>query len=322
MNRMRGFVYVLAYCLFTAADTTSCVAESILFFDSFESGNLSTTNGDGFAWASPNRTSIVTQSSANGNTVIFADPRAAEQGVINDGRDWTAREGNNSMRFQFPAGEPWTEQRFKLGGAYRDIWFRFWLRVPTNFSHGSRAPTNNKLFALWMDDYSNHGEGPTVVWEFWNDGKNGSRLAVHYQQEGQKVGSPHLQLKQFIDYPQDQGRWMELVFNVEAATDRTSNDGTINMWRRWDQESEYQHFHSLSNLNIAPPPGGPVGWANGYLMGWSNPSYALQTDWLMDSFTVSEHSLLRTIIPEPSSCGLWLISTSLLCFCRFARHRS
>jgi len=45
---------LLAVCL-------TANAQQILIMDSFESGDMSTTNTDGFSWANNNRTSIVTQ---------------------------------------------------------------------------------------------------------------------------------------------------------------------------------------------------------------------------------------------------------------------
>jgi len=261
--------------------------KAIFFQDGFESGNMSATNPDGFKWANNNGTYVATAE----KKVWYNGP--ADQ-PAKEGEDWKPKSGKHSFLFVYkPGKDHWTEQRFRLGKAQRDLWIRYWLRVPTNFSHGTRRPTNNKLFALWMDGYSQKGDGPTIAWEFWNDGKNGSKLAVHFSEGGHRSCGGHKQHKPFVSLA-DRGRWMEMVLHVKAATSRTSKDGVIQTWRRWDGEKAFTKLHEILDANIAAPPGGPDGWERGYVMGWSNPNYDEETVWQVDDFTLSAESLLAT----------------------------
>lgn len=260
--------------------------ENVLFYDSFESANMLTTNADGFKWANNNRTSIVTNEAAVWNNGEINNPKP-------DGRDWTPKDGAHSLRFHYPAGKEWAEQRFSLGGAYPEIWFKYWLRVPTNFKHGASNPTNQKLFALWMDGYSTKGTGPTVIWNPWNDGQNGSTLTIVYKEGGAGGTGGHMQSQPWISYPEDQGRWMQIVLRAKASKGKNTNDALIETYRRWESEAEFTLIHQLKDINMPFPSTGPNGWAKGYIMGWTNPPYEQHTDWLMDQFTVSTNSLLK-----------------------------
>lgn len=291
-------IAIIILC-FTASFVAAFPAYSFEFEDSFESGNMSATDSDGFAWAANNKTSVVTINapcSSPGKSVAVYNNKVICNEAIPT-QNWQAKDGNYSLRFRYPAGvNQWAEQRFDLGAPHRDLWIRFWVRVPVNFSHGVTngyaAGTNNKLFAIWMDDYDTKGDGPTVVWSFWNDGNNGSNATFCYSTGNHTAAGRQLQQTHFISYPSDQGRWMQVVFHVKAAINSTSNDGVIQMWRRWDGETNYTKIHELLDANNATPPTGPNGWRHGYLMGWSNPGYANETDWLIDDVTFSDTCLL------------------------------
>jgi len=261
----------------------------LLFEDTFESGNMSKTNSGGFHWTDMNRTSLV-----YGDGVINKQiwtPRGVSDVHISDGRDWSALSGTNSLRFRYAANESMAEQRFSINEK-DELWFRYWVRVPNNFRHGSASPSNNKFFALWMDGYSNKGNGSSIAWEFWNDGHGGSNLAFHYSKEGFEIMGGHNQSVPFISYPSDQGRWMQIVIHTKAATSISSNDGVIELYRRWKNESEFTRLHHTNSADIGKPTNVP-GFKAGYLMGWSNPTYAENTEWLIDDFQISSTSLVN-----------------------------
>ena len=266
--------------------------ESMLFYDSFESGDKSATNADGFSWGgSGGNMSIITSSQVvyQGNEQV-AIPKSS---VENASPDWTAKDGEHSLRFRYLAGGNTAEQRFDLGSAYPEIWCRYWLRVPMNFEHGSDSPSNHKLFALWMDGYSVHGTGPTIVWNPWNNGNDGSRLTLVYKEGGSGGTGPHEQSQPWITYPDDQGRWMQIVLHAKASSGQNTNDALIETYRKWGNETEFTLIHRLEDINMPFPTVGPNGWAAGYIMGWVNAPYAEDTEWLLDQFTVSTNSLLE-----------------------------
>jgi hypothetical protein len=244
---------------------------STFFSGSFESGSLAKENTSTFTWTDASNTSVVTSVSKNGDA------------------------GTKTLQFTYAAGAFEAEQRFSLAKPYPEIWIRYWARVPTNFKHnqpGAGWPTNCKLFALWMDEYSAKGNGPTVIWEFWGNGKNGSDLTVHYSEGKYTITGEHLQGKPFITYPSDQGRWMQILLHVRASSKAGANDGLIETYRRWDIESSFTKLHNVANINIPAPSGGPNGWKAGYFMGWSNPSYVEKTLWYINDVEFSDTSLL------------------------------
>ncbi|MEX2475911.1 hypothetical protein [Marinobacter sp.] len=260
-----------------------------IFIDSFESGDMSATSKDGFDWQRNNRTSVVTEEAVVYNNGEKYNPPKY-------GEDWSAFHGDHSLRFRYPAGEAMAEQRFRLGSSYPDIWFQYWVRVPTNYTHGSSNPSNHKLFALWMDDYSSKGLGPTIAWEFWGTGGGSSNLAFHYSEGGYEVLGGHKQYTDFISVPSDRGRWMELTIHIKASSSGSSSDGVIELWRRWESESpdDRELLHRTREAVLPFPSGGPNGWAAGYFMGWANAAYSQDTEWLIDHITISTESLLDT----------------------------
>lgn len=272
----------------------------ILFHDGFESGDMSTSNADGFSWLHMNRTSLVTM---NPGTYGTCDGTQSGPHVIFNGnpvcigvspdRDWTAKNGDISMRFRYPAGEPMSEQRFSLGVHYEDIWVKYWIRVPVNFNHGS---LNNKFLSLWVGSggYDTYG---TVTWQTRPDGSGGARLV--YQDGG--VLSGERGATAFISYPSDQGRWMEVVARVKAATSSSAEDGIIQFYRRWDGDIEWEKIHEKLNANTWNPASGSQGISHGYLMGWANGAYTENTEFLLNDFKLSESSLLDAGAPPPMS---------------------
>jgi hypothetical protein len=253
-----------------------------LFVDSFESGDMSATNEDGFSWGNNNRTSVVT---AEGE--VYNNGKTG--GAIPSGKDWEPKDGQHSLRFRYPAGEPWAEQRFNLGGAYPEIWIKYWLRVPVNYQHG---PGNYKFLSLWMDGY-NSSAGGKIVWELWPTDIPGDSVLAFSSSAGNAAGdSGPKQHTPFINASEDRGKWMEIVIHAKTSSGGEPNNGVIELWRRWEGEESYTQFHKKTDATLAIPVGGPDGWNGGFLMGWANNSYSEETEWLLDSFEMSISSLL------------------------------
>lgn len=240
-----------------------------------------------------------------------------------------SRSGSRAINFDHPVGPNTTsEERFRLNSAHNEIWIKFWFRVPSNFEHTTRSdvPSNSKLFALWMDDYSYHGLGPTLVWVFWDDGNRGSVLAIHYNpgaspddlQKGtianNSVTGPSLQNQPFISVPRDRGRWMEIVLHAKAASAPRKADGLIETYRRWAGETNFTRLHYVPDADIAMPPASLrpeyQGWKAGYFMGWSNPGYDVPTSFYIDDVEMKSTMDLNipssgatTPAPPPSQTG-------------------
>lgn len=211
---------------------------------------------------------------------------------------------SNGLHFLYEAGSRWAEKRFDLGKPHPELWVRYWIKVPDNFEQSSDSPNNNKFFALWMDDYSAKGDGPTVFWNYWKDDA-GSSLTVSYAEGQKQVSGPNLQKTAFISTPDDRGRWMEVVLRVKAASSRSAKDGIIETHRRWEDETSFTKIHEVRDADIAVPPNGPKGWQRGYVMGYANAPYAEDTVWILDEIEFSTSSLLnspeRPLPPRPRS---------------------
>jgi hypothetical protein len=286
---------------FTALALTSLLASAangeILIADSFESGDMSATNADGFEWGGNNFTSVVTMTANDEPNVVYSS--GVKNTVLDAGaRDWYAHKGDYSLRFRYSAGSDIAEQRYKMGGAYPEIWMSFWLRVPENFSHPkySGVSANQKLFYLWMDGYSQHGDGTSVGMEFrpLADGSGGSYFY------GKVNGSGDIDPHPFISVPRDLGRWMHLVVHVTSESTTGATDGSLEVWQKWKGDSDYTKTHDRAGLDIHLS-STVKGFAEGYLMGWANSVYPVDTEFLIDDFTLATSPLFSSSGVPPSS---------------------
>lgn len=281
---------------FCVAGLTLLCAASIqaepLLVESFESGDMSVTNEDGFDWSRNNRTSVVTSEGAvyNNGPIDVDKP---------SGRDWEPLHGDHSLRIRYSARSNMAEQRFDLGKAYPEIWISFWLKVPINFTHPSNSPTNQKLFRLWMDGYSQHGEGSTIGLSFRSNGSGGSNFFAKTGSGDYSVVGGDVGKTPFITVPDDRGRWMKIVIHAKTETQPGAKDGIMRVWRKWENEAVYTLTHDLADLPLKQATTEP-GFRHGYLMGWANAPYEKDTEFLIDLFSVSETSLLddSTISPN------------------------
>jgi hypothetical protein len=282
---MKIFRFIFLLVLFPVLSS----AET-LFNDSFESGDLSTTSADGFSWGNGYATSIVTNNPQCGG-LNAGDPTAIYNGasICNGpiaGKDWAALDGNNSLRFRFASGREMSEQRFSLGKHYPDIWIKYNIRVPINFAQGS---LNNKFLALWVDNYDSLGD---VTWQTRPAGGGSANLV--FQDGGVAHGEEDPTA--FITVPKDRGRWMEVIVHVKTATTSTSNDGVIQLWRKWYDDQYYTKIHEKLNARVNES-GAPVqGISAGYVFGWANDPYDAETEWLLDNWSI--YDTLET--PETS----------------------
>jgi len=197
------------------------------------------------------------------------------------GKNWSAYSGQHSLRFRYPAGEYMTEQRFSLGRHYPDLWVGYWIRVPTNFAHGSQ---NNKFAAFWTNVYDGAGD---ITWQTRPTGGGSAKLVV---QDGGTSQAEIDAANNFITVPADRGRWMQVAIHMIPATAAGANNGTIQFYRRWSNESSYTLLYNKTNARFYE---GGQGIHQGYLMGWANDPYDEETEWLLDSFTVSTESLIN-----------------------------
>ena len=268
MNR----VSILATTALTLTLTTTVQAEAV-FMDSFESGDMSASNATGFNWGKNNRTSVVTEQG-----VVYSN---GEKNVsIPSGRDWEPKHGDHSLRFRYAPGEYMSEQRFQLGRHYKELWLAYWIRVPTNFVQGS---LNNKFLSVWPSTYDREG---TVTWNTRPNGTGGANLVVS---DGGVVRGESLSTP-FIEVPKDRGRWMHVVVRVKSASGPDAHDGTFELHRRWEGEQNYTTIHEKTNADTWDNTSAEQGISQGYILGWANDAYDVNTEWLLDQFSVHTSS--------------------------------
>lgn len=257
-----------------------------IFFDSFESGDIRKTNTNGFSWATTSvNVSLVSPTHevwSGANPINLSKANALDFA----GGNWTAKSGQHSMRFRYPAGENWSEQRFDLGSAEKDVWISFWLRVPENFSYGPEG-SPNKFFSLWSDGYSSKGNGSTVWLGFHRSNSADATIGFTYSDGGYSVSNAYQQHVPFITTT-DKGRWMHMMLHYRTESSPGARDGLGETYRKWAGDAEYTRLHYAPNLPIKLSSGGPNGFKNGYILGWANAAYTRDTEWLLDDFRVSD----------------------------------
>lgn len=281
-----------------------------------EDATAAPTDGSGEGWRSGSLGYSSQSSSPSPDSGPWPDNLLAyedfESGDLNDpppGMTWgtgtstsvhpgIGTDGSYALRFLYsgntdPEEDAWAEHEFVMDGEYSELWVGFRLFVASNYHHRDVSPSNNKLCAIYMDGYSSKGEGPTVIWNMWDDNAGGSRVAVHYAWGSNNTANSHVQHTPFITYPDDQGRSMQLAFRVVAASARGADDGIIELWRRWDDEGTRVRLHEMTDADIAPAPDNPVqGWKQGKVLGWANSGFDNDTAMVVDDFVVSENSLV------------------------------
>lgn len=285
-------------------------AESTLFRDDFESGSMADdvtrdlpTNESGFVWRSNNRTAVVRDEWPEGGRVVWASGEADE---FVEGADYRTRDGEHSLRFRYPPEESWAEQRFAMnqdGVGYDVIWIGYWIRVPHNFEHasGSGSPSNNKWLAVWMDGYSQHGTGSTAVFNTWSAREHEDSAARATISASNAGGAGHHRgIDDFILPSRDQGRWMYTVHRLTVGSGAGTADGTAHWWRQWADADEPELVASVTDYDFETPDGSdaPQGWNEGYVLGWSNPNYAEETEFLVDEFALATEPLLDSVSVE------------------------
>jgi hypothetical protein len=278
----------------------------VIFSDSFESGDMSTTNPDGFTWGKNNRTSIVTQHPTDGPVGLYNNGAVynPHSSTMPDGslRDWTAKDGQNSLRFRYAPLQEWTEQRFDLGAGYPELWFSYHIRVPLNYTRGPDGPAggrNNKWMVLLMKDMSGYTESniTRIIISDWPSADSKSIQLSSQARLGTNGGftsnTPYY--SDFVT-PADAGRWMQIIYHMKASSAVGANDGSFKVYRKWEDENRFTLINSLEGIPLDVTPAsinaGYNGWGGGYFLGYANDPYAEETEWLVDDIIISTKSLL------------------------------
>jgi hypothetical protein len=266
--------------------------------DGFESGDFSSPGYPEFGWSNGSTARNIVSMTAGGDPVsVFT---SVPDGTVyaGDPRDWTANSGDNSLRVRYVAGQNWQEQDFSWPGApLTEMWLAFDLRVPVNFDHqpssnpDARLMNNNKLLRV----YTGSG-GTTVGLSFRRttrelaDGPGNSyyfgKVFSDPANGGDFGNTP------FITIPSDRGRWMRIILRAKLSSTDTAKDGIFQVWRKWENEANFTL--EMDRLDYMPPSQvvGEEGFNTGYIMGYANATYAVDTEFLIDNFVISADPLI------------------------------
>ena len=261
-----------------------------LLLDGFESGDMSAPNGGGgintvgFSWSALNKTSVVNSTHVIWNsTGTVSVPAPA-------GRDWNSKTGNNSVRFRYPAGDNWTEQRYAATVAQPVMYLGYWIRVPTNYVRGNPgAQINNKWFDILWGDMGQYENAllPRIEMRDLAGASGAADMHMQLRNRNNAInGWAGSNTYSNFMTPADAGRWMHCVYFLGQSSGPDVADGKLRFWRRWENESSYTLINSINDGVIFNTPGqGAPGWSGGYVMGYANNPYTADTEFLLDEFS-------------------------------------
>jgi hypothetical protein len=154
-------------------------------------------------------------------------------------------------------------------------------------STGKTVWGGQKIMALWVDGYSQHGTGPTVILGALSDWTFGTTkdvfLTADYRGSGPLDGTrshgggpasgPLFKLAHA-------GKYVDLAVHVRFSSQQRAKDAVIQTWVRMEGEPAYTLRHDIRNADMDRPlnlVGDQQKWQRGYLMGWSNVGYDQET---------------------------------------------
>ena len=247
----------------------------VIFQDDFESCDRTKTQ-NGFTWLSGVRTTVNTANPKNGSCALeFAYQVAADQ------------------------ADSFAEQRFTLGGYYKELFVKFDIFIPLNYVHRSQSgsATNNKWFVdVWEDAYSG-GSGIAFDVNLWSSTVASFFVAASKSTDPKyNAGGRHIGGTEWIDQavikPTDIGKWLEVTQHFKYATGPTSNDGIIELYVKPAGGISRKHISKTNgDWYVAETATQGRGMNNGYLMGWANSGYAQQTKFYIDNIVFSTNPI-------------------------------
>ena len=239
---------------------------SILFSDSFESGNLLASQ-NGVRWTS----SAYVDVSSN-----------------------IAQSGSRSARFRqgAPLGDGnWAELRFGGLARLNEVYVQYYLYMPNGAESPSVGPKvtvlnpggNDKFFRMWADDYNAAPKFGASTWaQAGNTGAIGSEY-TYVQPDGTAWGmgqgpTPKPLVPFIIDA--NKGRWVQIRIRVKVSGS-DNRSGVIQVWANGNLV--------VNDTNLSVYPRGGVGnyLANGYILGWANSGFQANQVMYVDNVTFS-----------------------------------
>lgn len=205
-----------------------------------------------------------------------------------------AHQGSRSVKFHFVGdsdltADAWAELRFDLGAVYPELWVRYQLYIPNNYTHRDAISSdNNKFIRLWGMTYNDYEKVGACTW--LNEPANGySELIADWNYHGDGVGPKGVAKQQFIA-ASDRGQWIDTMVHVKAATATTF--GTIQFWK--NGVLVIDGTATMDNYTT----GEAHGYRYGYLLGWANSGFTQDTDLFIDDvvFGTTQADVLPVVV--------------------------
>lgn len=276
-----------------------------LFVDDFSSGDLSSAN-DYFRWGTGAPPAAGYESA---NVVDVTGPT----GATIKARRFRYPAGVHQVEQRFHLTTTLAESRTADGSsntAYNRACFGFDWFIPSNYSHQTGLPNaegsgNNKwMMDLWKDQYGHSAELSKVLamTEAWPTGDGQSRVRIMWANPGpgapeangtssggMTVGASRAAPggQAYAVKTSDLGKWAHIVLDMKA-----SDIDQTNGWMRWYRaeyvsgvKGAYELMYAKNDADNSTSAGTVEtnGFDRGYLMGYSNSTYAEETTFLLSN---------------------------------------
>jgi hypothetical protein len=171
------------------------------------------------------------------------------------------------------------EQRFNMGQDLSELWLEYDIWIPANFALRADSPANNKFLALWPTSYSTVGD-TYVVTEFERNGTDTSRARMlgygdMFYNNGTTIRSGDAVMNSNFINAAKAGTWNTVRVHYRLASGAGQTDGVYEGWLNgdlmWRSRTDWQFWSTGGNNFVR----------NGYLMGWANSGYTLETDFFI-----------------------------------------
>lgn len=260
----------------------------VFFKDGFETGGFSHSE-NGVSWNSPEKVTVVSDRASEGS-------RAAKFHFI----------GSSDL-----AADAWAELRFALPSNRSEIWIKYDMYIPSNYYHreASGASNNKGLIMLWGGDYGSMTTQSAIsFWPSFSSARPGQSMmcadvktnggeSTHYCQQSNlpDKGVTAATETIAINPNTDGGKWHTFIIHYKLSDVNTSN-GVLQLWKDgtkiWDTNNVSNHAASTGNNYFN----------NGYILGWSNSGFNVDTDIYLDNVFFADTAAdlnVSSLAPSP-----------------------
>ncbi len=217
-----------------------------------------------------------------------------------------AHSGTKSLRLEYNNYNPnlssqaSDEQRFNFTPS-KEVWFEYYIYFPSGNEglglnkYYQRVPSssgNDKFFTIWADNYQGM---PRAVFQTWPTGSNGDNFMNIGRTEGNNTAQGYYDTVLYPDTSSSyqtgtygnhagfvgadvtRGQWAQIRIHIKVADVNQSN-GEEEMWING------QPVIQILNDPYYDPSGQTNYQSHGYLMGWANSGFNVNTSVFIDDF--------------------------------------